>query len=150
HNVLFVATEHDSVYAFDADTGTQLWRVSLLAAGEVPSDGRGCGQVSPEIGITSTPVIDPQTGPHGTIYLVAMSKNGTTYHHRVHALDLATGAEMLGGPVEVQATYPGSGSGSSGGVLTFDPKQYKDRAALLLSNGTLYTSWASHCDFVPY
>jgi hypothetical protein len=150
HNVLFVVTEHDSVYAFDADTGTQLWHVSLLLMGELPSDNRGCGQVTPEIGITSTPVIDPQMGPHGTMYVVAMSKNGTTYHQRVHALDLTTGGEEFGGPVDVQATYPGNGSGSVGGVLTFDPKQYKERAGLLLWNGTLYTSWASHCDASPY
>jgi hypothetical protein len=150
HNVLFVVTEHDSVYAFDADTGTQLWHVSLLLSGELPSDDRGCGQVTPEMGITSTPVIDPQMGPHGTMYVVAMSKNGTTYHQRLHALDLTTGAEEFNGPVEVQATYAGTGSGSVGGVLTFDPKQYKERAGLLLWNGTVYTSWASHCDAFPY
>jgi hypothetical protein len=150
HNVLFVVTEHDSVYAFDADTGTQLWRVSLLLAGESPSDDRGCGQVSPEIGITSTPVIDPQMGPNGTIYVVAMSQNGSTYHQRLHALDLTTLNEQFGGPVEVQATYPGTGDGSVGGVLTFDQKQYKERAGLLIVNGVVYTSWASHCDIVPY
>jgi hypothetical protein len=98
----------------------------------------------------SSPVIDPHMGPHGTMYVVAMSKNGATYHHRLHALDLTTGAEEFGGPVEVQATYPGSGSGNVGGVLTFDPKQYKERAGLLLWNGTVYTSWASHCDISPY
>jgi uncharacterized repeat protein (TIGR01451 family) len=150
HNVLFVVTEHDSVYAFDADTGTQLWHVSLLLSGEAPSDDRGCGQVSPEMGITSTPAIDLQMGPHGTMYVVAMSKNGSTYHQRLHALDLTTGAEEFGGPVAVQATYPGNGDGSVGGVLTFDPKQYKERAGLLIWNGTVYTSWASHCDFFPY
>ena len=150
HNALFVVTEHDSVYAFDADTGTSLWQVSLLLTGESPSDNRGCSQVSPEIGITSTPVIDPQMGPHGTMYVVAMSKNGSTYHHRLHALDLTTGAEEFNGPVEVQATYPGHGDGSIGSVLTFDAKQYKERAGLLLWNGMVYTSWASHCDIFPY
>src|SRR5258708_3499891 len=79
HNVLFVETEHDSVYAFDADTGTQLWHVSMLLSGETPSDDRGCGQVSPEIGVTSTPAIDLLAGPHGTMYVVAMSKNVSTY-----------------------------------------------------------------------
>jgi hypothetical protein len=74
-NVVFAATEHDSVYAFDAATGTVYWHVSLLQPGETPSDNRGCGQVTPEIGITATPVIDPAAGPHGTIYLVAMSKD---------------------------------------------------------------------------
>jgi hypothetical protein len=150
HNVVFVETEHDSVYSFVADTGTQLCDVSLLAGGELPSDDRGCGQVTPEMGITSTPVIDPQMGPHGTMYVVAMSKNGSTYHQRLHALDLTTGGEEFNGPVEVQATYPGMGDGSVGGVVTFDPKQYKERAALVLWNGTVYTSWASHCDHFPY
>src|SRR5258706_10837681 len=84
------------------------------------------------------------------MYVVAMSKNGTTYHQRLHALDVTTGAEEFGGPVEVQATYPGNGSGNVGGVLTFDPKKYKERAGLLLWNGVVYTSWASHCDALPY
>ncbi len=146
HNAVFVVTEHDLAYAFDADTGAQIWQVSLLLSGETTSDNRGCSQVTPEIGVTSTPVIDPHMGPHGTIYMVAMSKNGSVYHQRLHALDLATGAEQFGGPVDVQATYPKTG----GGTTTFDPKQYKDRAALLLWNGTVYTSWASHCDASPY
>jgi hypothetical protein len=150
HNVVFVVTEHDSAYAFDADTGTQLWKVSLLGSGETTSDDRGCGQVSPEIGITSTPVIDRKAGAHGILYAVAMSKNSTTYFQRLHALDITTGAEVNGGPATVQATYPGTGANSSGGTVTFDPKQYKERAGLLLLNGTVYTSWASHCDFSPY
>ena len=150
HNVVFIATEHDSVYAFDSDTGAQLWKVSLLGSGETTSDDRGCGQVSPEIGITSTPVIDRTAGAHGILYAVAMSKNGATYFQRLHALDITTGAELEGGPVAVQATYPGTGANSSGGQVVFDPKQYKERAALLLMNGVVYTSWASHCDFNPY
>jgi hypothetical protein len=150
HNVVFIMTEHDSAYAFDSDTGAQLWKVSLLGSGETSSDDRGCGQVSPEIGITSTPVIDRAAGAHGILYAVAMSKNGSTYFQRLHALDITTGAEVEGGPVTVQATYPGTGANSSGGQVVFDPKQYKDRAALLLLNGVVYTSWASHCDFNPY
>jgi hypothetical protein len=150
HNVVFVMTEHDSAYAFDADTGTNLWQVSLLGAGETTSDDRGCYQVTPEIGITSTPVIDRAAGAHGILYAVAMSKNSTTYFQRLHALDITTGAEVNGGPVTVQATYPGTGANSSGGIVTFDPKQYKERAGLLLLNGVIYTSWASHCDFSPY
>ena len=146
-NVLFVATEHDSAYAFDANTGEQLWHVSLLGADETPSDDRGCFQVTPEIGVTATPAIDPQRGPHGTIYLIAMSKDSSgAYYHRLHALDLTTGDEQFGGPVEVRATYAGSGVEGSGSTLTFDPKVHKHRAALLLANGTLYTSWGSHCD----
>jgi hypothetical protein len=150
HNVVFVATEHDSVYAFDSDTGAQLWKVSLLGSGETSSDDRNCGQVSPEIGITSTPVIDRGAGAHGIMYAVAMSKNGSTYFQRLHAIDVTTGAELLGGPTTIQATYPGTGANSSGGQVIFDPKQYKERAALLLMNGTIYTSWASHCDDSPY
>jgi hypothetical protein len=150
YNVVFVATEHDSVYAFDSSTGTQLWKVSLLGSGETTSDNRGCGQVSPEIGVTSTPVIDRKAGPHGVIYLIAMSKNGSTYFQRLHALDVTTGAEVFGGPVTVQATYPGTGANSSAGQVVFDPRQYKERAALLLLNGVIYTSWASHCDINPY
>lgn len=149
-NVVFIVTEHDSAYAFDSDTGAQLWKVSLLGSGETTSDDRGCGQVSPEIGITSTPVIDRAAGAHGTIYVVAMSKNSTTYFQRLHALDITTGTELAGGPVTVLASYPGTGANSSAGEVIFDPKQYKERAALLLLNGVVYTSWASHCDIGLY
>ncbi len=150
HNVVFVLTEHDSAYAFDADTGAQLWKVSLLGSGETTSDDRGCSQVTPEIGITSTPVIDRKAGAHGILYAVAMSTNGSTFFQRLHALDVTTGTELEGGPVPVQATYPGTGDNSSGGVVVFDPQQYEERAALLLLNGVIYTSWTSHCDDRPY
>lgn len=151
HNVLFIATEHDSVYAVDADTGKLYWKKSLLGSGETTSDTRSCSQVSPEIGITATPVIDRNAGGHGTIFLTAMSKNASgSYYQRIHALDLSTGAEQSGSPVVVQATYPGTGANSSNGEVVFDAKQYKDRPALLLLNGTLYTSWGSHCDIGPY
>jgi hypothetical protein len=150
-NVLYVATEHDSVYAFDADSGAQIWKTSVLGSGESTSDDRGCGQVGPEIGITATPVIDRHQGANGTIYVVAMSKDSSgNYHHRLHALDLTTGKEVSGSPTEIAATYPGNGDGSSNGTLTFDPKMYKDRAALLLSGGNIYIGWSSHCDFSPY
>jgi hypothetical protein len=151
HNVLYVATEHDGVYAFDADNGTQLWKVTLLGAGETTSDPHNCGQVVPEIGITATPVIDRSRGPNGTIYVVAMSKNASgSYFQRLHALDVTTGAELLGGPTTVQASYPGTGDGSSGGMVIFSPGQYEERASLLLLNGILYTGWTSHCDIRPY
>ena len=84
--MLYVVTENDSVYALDADVGTTLWHVSVLEAGETPSDNRGCGQITPQIGITSTPVIDRSSGPDGTIYVVAMSKASGTYYQRLHAL----------------------------------------------------------------
>jgi hypothetical protein len=151
HNVLYVVTENDSAYAFDADTGTSLWKVSVLGANEAPSDPRNCGQVSPEIGITSTPVIDPAAGTHGVMYLVAASKDSAgSYHQRLHALDITTGAEIAGSPLTVQATYAGSGAASVGGQVAFDPSQYNERAALLLLNGTVYIAWSSHCDIQPY
>jgi len=150
-NVLYVATEHDSVYAFDADTGAQIWKTSVLGSGESTSDDRGCGQVGPEIGITATPVIDRKQGANGTIYVVAMTKDsGGNYHHRLHALDITAGTEISGSPTEIAATYPGNGDGSSNGVNTFDAKMYKDRAALLLTGGNIVIGWSSHCDFAPY
>jgi hypothetical protein len=142
HDVLFVATEHDSVYAFDADAGTLLWHISLLGAGETTSDDHGCNQIVPEIGITSTPVIDRHAGTHGAIYVVAMTKDSSSnYHQRLHALDITTGAELPSGPTEIEATYVAS---------SFVPGQYEERATLLLSNGTIYTTWTSHCDSGPY
>jgi hypothetical protein len=142
HNVVFVATEHDSVYAFDADTGNALWQVSLIAAGETTSDDHGCHQVTPEIGVTSTPVIDRNAGAHGTIFIVAMTKDSSSnYHQRLHALDITTGADITGSPTEITATY---------GATTFAPGSYKERPALLLNNGTIYTSWSSHCDDGSY
>lgn len=147
HNVVFVATESDSVYAFDSDTGTALWHVSLLPSGESLSDTHGCSQVTPNIGITSTPVIDRSAGAHGAIYVVAMSKDpSSAYHQRLHALDVTTGAELFNGPVAITATYSAAGSVAT----SFEPGQYEERAALLLSQGVVYTSWTSHCDAPPY
>jgi hypothetical protein len=154
HNLLFVSTEHDSVYAFDADSGATIWHASMLQPGETTTDDRGCINLVPEIGVTSTSVIDRNRGPNGAIYVVsasAASQNGsTTYHQRLHALDLTSGEELLGGPVDIQATYPGKGDNSNGTSVVFDPAQYLERAALLLLNGVVYTSWSSHCDFGPY
>jgi hypothetical protein len=150
HNLLITATEHGTLYVFDADTGVSIWSRSLLGAGETPSDDRSCGQVTPEIGITSTPVIDRNLGPDGVIYAVAMSKSGTAYFQRLHAIDLLSGNEMFGGPVTVQATYQGTGDNSNNGQVIFDPKQYKARPGLLLQGGALYIGWSSHCDIRPY
>jgi outer membrane protein assembly factor BamB len=151
HNVVVAATEHDTVYVFDANNGTVYWHVSLLKPGEMPSDRRNCSQVIPEIGITATPVIDRHIGPNGTIYLVAMSKDGNGhYYQRLHALDLATGAETLRGPVDIHAQFPGTGDNTNGHDVVFAPEQHEDRAALLLSKGIVYTSWSSHCDIRPY
>jgi hypothetical protein len=152
-NVLYVVTEHDSVYAVDADSvtstsATTLWHSSVLAAGETSSDDRGCGQVTPEIGITSTPVIDRT---RNAIYLVAVSKtSGGSYVHRFHALNLTTGAELFGGPTTITATYPGTGANSSNGNVVFDPSQYNERPGLLQVGGTIFTTWGSHCDGGPY
>jgi hypothetical protein len=148
HNVVYAVTENSSVYAFDADTGASLWHVSLLKSGEaaaVPPDN--CMQITPTIGITTTPVIDRTAGAHGTLYVVAMSlDSASSYHQRLHALDVTTGAELLNGPTEISgATYP-----NQAGVTTFDPTRYEERTALLLLNGTIYTTWTSHCDEPPY
>jgi hypothetical protein len=150
-NTLFVVTEHGSVYNFDADAGTQTWKVSAIPAGETTSDPHGCCQISPEIGITDTPVIDRQRGQFGAIYFVAMSKDSSGhYHQRLHALNLKTGAELFGGPVEITGTYPGSGDGSQGGQVIFDPGQYAERVGLLELGGTIYLAFTSHCDQRPY
>jgi putative pyrroloquinoline-quinone binding quinoprotein len=150
HNVMYAVTENDSVYAFDADNGSRLWHVSLLRAGETPSDDHGCGQISPQIGITSTPVIDRASGKNGTIYVVAMSKNSSGYFQRIHALDITTGAEEFGGPVTVKAKYPGHGDNSHNGYVVFAAGQYAERQGLLLLNHVIYTAWTSHCDARPY
>jgi hypothetical protein len=152
HNVAFIASEHDTVYAYDADNGQLLWQASMLGDGEVPSDDRGSTQVTPEIGITATPVIDPTTN---TMYVVAMSKlvsgGTTTYFQRLHALDIGTGQDVLT-PTNIDSSIsvPGGGPGGDGTNVFFDPKQYKERDALLLVNGQVYTSWASHSDIAPY
>ncbi len=143
-NVLYMATENDSVYAFNADTGTQIWQTTVLGRGETPSDDHGCGQITPKIGITSTPVIDRAKG---TIYVVGMSKdNAGAYHQRLHALNLTTGAELGGSPVEITGSYPGTGAHSTNGSVIFDPGNYAERAGLLLLNGQIYLGWTSHCD----
>lgn len=156
HNVVFVATEHDSVYAFDADSNAganaqPLWAVHFTNGTSivtVPASDVGCDQIAPEIGITSTPVIDPA---NGTMYVVAMRKiigATTTYDQQLHALDVTTGAERSGSPVTVRATFPGTGEG--GTIETFVPKNYKQRPGLLLLNGVVYTAWSSHCDIGTY
>jgi uncharacterized protein (TIGR03437 family) len=156
HNVVFAVTEHDSVYAFDADSNTgpnaaPLWQVSFInpPAGvtSVPAGNLDCKVIVPEVGITATPVIDPDTG---TLYVVAMTLEdfGQTYVHRLHALDVATGLERPGSPVKIEASAPGTGDGNT--AVTFQPWLYKERAGLLLLNGVVYTSWSSHCDAGGY
>jgi hypothetical protein len=152
-NVLYVATEHGTVFAFDADStagsaSSMLWKTSTLLPGETTSDDFGCNSITPEIGITATPVIDRALG---AIYVVAMSKDSSGNHYqRIHALDLVTGKELFGGPTSITASYPGTGANSSGGIVPFDPALYDERAALIEVNGAIYTTWASHCDLGPY
>ncbi len=157
HNVLYVGTEHDTLYAFDADSNTGangglLWQVSFInpSAGitSVSSDNIQCTDLVPEIGITSTPVIDPVGG---TIYLVAKTaevvSGVTNYVHRLHALDVATGAEKLGGPVTIQGVVPGTGYDADNfGNVTFASFLQHNRMALLLNNGLVYVGLGSHCD----
>jgi hypothetical protein len=146
HTVVYVATENDSVYAYDASSFALLAQVSLLASGEsAAATTGGCAQVTPMIGITATPAIDRSAGPNGTMFVVAMSQDaGGNTTHRLHALDLTTLADRMT-PTVIQGTYP-----TSGGSLTFTPRQYKERGALLLNGGQIYTGWASNCDIAPY
>jgi hypothetical protein len=153
HNVVFIATEHDSVYAFDADNdlAAPLWQVSFLNPAQgittAASADLSCSSIAPEVGITATPVIDQATG---TLYVVAMTEETSSgnYVHRLHALDVATGAEKAGSPVEIQASVPGTGNGNT--IVPFEPWLYKERAGLLLLNGVVYTSWSSQCDSGNY
>ncbi len=158
HNVVFVATEHDSVYAFDADGAQQepLWKVNFLDASKgvtpVPVGDVGCPFISPEIGITSTPVIDLQSG---TLYVLARTKEksgllGKRHVQRLHALAITTGVEKFAGPVEIRASISGRGDGSANGQLEFDPLRENPRSSLLLVNGNVYLTWASSCDAGPY
>ncbi|HEX4032123.1 MAG TPA: chitobiase/beta-hexosaminidase C-terminal domain-containing protein [Terracidiphilus sp.] len=160
HNVLIVATENDSVYAFDADSnsGTNakpIWQASLLTsaygagagATPVPSQDTGSPDVAPAIGITGTPVIDPGTN---TVYVVAATKENGVYYSRLHAINVITGAEQSGSPVNITAAVAGTGLGSSGGQLTFSPLWENQRPALDLYNGHVYIGYAAHGDNGDY
>lgn len=156
YDVVYVATEHDSVYAFDADQNAPvapLWHTTFLKTGvttapSVDLYSINCCNVNPEVGITSTPVIDPTTG---TIYVLAMTKEaGPTYVQRLHALDITTGQERPGSPVVIQGSVPGTGAGSVNGVVTFSAKAELQRCGLLLMNGVIYIAWASFGDSPPY
>jgi hypothetical protein len=156
HDVIFIATEHDSVYAFDAygNPTTPLWQASFLKHGftTVPAPDADCPFISPEIGITSTPVIDPDTG---TLYVLARTRDRSgflenVYAQRLHALAVTTGVEKFSGPVEIRASISGAGTGSSSGKLNFNPLRDNPRAALLLNHGAIYLTWASACDVGPY
>jgi hypothetical protein len=137
HNVVFVATQHNSLYAFDADNGKKLWSINL--GPYVPDDG--CPSL--DSGIIATPVIDPTSN---TIYLDAKVMRSGTPAHELHAIDIQNGAERPYSPVVVQANVPGTGSGSVGGNLTFDATIERSRSALLLDNGLIYLAFAQDCD----
>jgi len=158
HNVVYVATEHDTVYAFDADDNQGessqplLWERSFIdpANGVTTVSSRDdvtCSDLEPEIGITGTPVID---GTSGTMYVVVRTKERGRFFQRLHALDVTTGSEKFGGPVVIQARVKGSGDGSVDGFVYFDPLRNNQRSGLLLANGQIFVSWASHCDIGPY
>ena len=143
HDVVFVVTENNSVYAFDANAaGPVLWHTNVGMALSC-SDLHDCGDLIPGAGITGTPVIDPGTQ---TMYLVALTKISGAYHHRLHAIDLTTGAEKLGGPVEVSPTAPGTGANSQAGTVQFDPGTHYQRCALLLVGGVVYVGIGSNAE----
>ena len=151
HNVIYLATAHNSVYAFDADDLTAkkpLWKVNLgpsVPATEVYTTKWTDMRI--EIGVTSTPVIDPSAN---TIFVEAKTKENGTYVQRLHALDITTGAEKAGGPVEIKASVPGTGMASAKGQVAFDSVKQLQRPALLLTNGTVYLAFGSHADSPPF
>lgn len=158
HDVLFVATEHDTVYAFDAARphDPPLWQVNFLDAknGITPlsSFDAQCPFIQPEVGITPTPVMDMNTG---TLYVLARTKSmhtfgKTEYFQHLHALAITTGAEKFGGPKLISAALPGKGDGASNGQVSFNPVRENPRAALLLTKNALYLTWGSSCDVDPY
>ncbi len=143
HDVLYVATEHGSVYAFDAASGATLWRRSLLAADETPAMSAGCDSATGEAAITSTPSIDLARGPHGALYVLAASRDlGGNAIQRLHALDVATGAELFAGPAKIGASAAVTRSGNTAG---FDPGVDEGAGGLLVLNGRVYASWSANC-----
>ncbi len=161
HNVTFVATEHDTVYAFDADApGNALWTTSLGTAMDAivstngwlvtpfsPGATVSCADMFPKSGVTSTPVIDPTTG---RIYVVAKTLENGVYFHRLHALNVLTGQEVPGSPVVIQGSVPGTGISSDGGSVAFNPYHGLNRPGLLLMGGQVYIAYGSQCDDPPY
>src|SRR6202000_1974849 len=155
HNVVFIATVNNTVYAYDSDSGNPYWHKNYTASGMRPpknTDMTGaCGgqyaDFSGNIGIVGTPVIDSATQ---VMYFVARSTNGTSYVQYLHAIDIATGDEQSGSPGKISARIPGTGDGSVNGVVSLDPQKNNQRAALTLLNGIVYVPFSSHCDWGPY
>ncbi len=160
HNVVYVVTQHNSVYAFDADdplTSAPFWNVNLGPSAPVPADfGNRYGpyeDILVEVGITGTPVIDPGTN---TLYVVTFNRDPVpatcpcVYRHYLHALDIFSGIEKFGGPVQIAGSVPGIGFNSVNGVVTFDSHQQIQRSSLLLANGVVYVAFAGYSDTDPY
>ena len=154
HNVVFVETENDSVYAFDADARSAiapLWQASFINPSKgitpISSNDLHCSNIQPVIGITGTPVIDLSSN---TLYVVASTKENGSYFQRLHALNITTGQEQPGSPVVIQGTVKGTGAGSQNGKVTFDPFQQLQRPGLLEEDGNVYVAFGSHCDHDPY
>ena len=146
HNVVYAATENNSVYAFDADSGgPPLWTATL--GPPAPHWALPCKDLGPTVGVTGTPVIDPNTN---TLYVVARTIHDRTSFFQLHALDVATGAEKFGGPVQISASVPGSAEGNTNGRLTFDPNLQLQRPGLVLANGNVYVAFGAMCDFGPF
>jgi hypothetical protein len=145
HNVVYVATMNDSVYAFDADSATgsnanPLWHTSFLGSGvtPVPIKLQGCGGTTfwTQVGIVSTPVIDTTSG---TIYVVAKTYENSKFVHRLHALDVTTGREQTGSPIVITASYEYGGTN-----YVFEDMMQVNRPALLLENGYVYIAIGSN------
>jgi len=159
HNVLFIATEHNTVYALDADNsgalGGVLWSTNLGLSAATPTTDFGnrygspmqYTDITPEVGITGTPVIDLTTG---TLYVDSFTHQGASYFHRIHALNITNGTEQPFGPVLVSASVPGTGVGSSGGVVPFVHKQQIQRSGLVLAGGILFVAYSGYADTDPY
>jgi hypothetical protein len=150
HDVVYVATEHNSVFAFDATqptASTPLWKRALEPSGTTGIGGITCDNLAPDIGITSTPVIDPATG---TMFVVDKSYDGRSWAQYIHALDVVTGADRPGSPLAIAATVKGTASDAHGGMVSFNPMTELGRPGLLLQGGVVYMAFASHCDSKPY
>jgi hypothetical protein len=159
HNLVFVTTQHDTLFAFDGEANScvLLWSINLIDAahggttGEMPvpstTVGTGAGDIQPEIGVNGTPVIDPSTG---TLYVVSKSvdSTSTTFYQRLHAINIGSGVEKAGSPVLIAGSFPGTGSGGSS--VDFSSKQENQRPGLALLNGTVFVSWGSHEDSNPW
>src|SRR6266699_6526622 len=155
HNVVYIATVNNTVYAYDGDNGTLYWRKSFTAPGMRPprnTDMTGaCGgtytNFSGNIGIVGTPVID---SARGTIYFVARSTTGSTFVQYLHAVNIVNGNEIAGSPKAITATTSGTGDGSFNGTIAFDAQRQNQRQGLTLVNGFVYVTFSSHCDWGPY